>query len=262
MHETMIQPFDLHAHTNFCDGKNSPEEMVCAAIAQGMETVGLVVHSYTDFDESYCVKKENIGVFQDEMRRLKEKYAGRIRVLSGVEQDVRSTAPTDGFDYVIGASHYLICKDRYYTVDATPERIIEAADYGFDGDYYALADAYFRSVAAWAAREKPTVIAHFDLVCKMNRGERFFSETDARYVKSWQRALDALLPLNVPFEVNTGAISRGYRDAPYPNPDMVRYIAARGGKLLLASDSHTTANLRFAFADHPIPPNLRAPLPV
>ena len=43
---------DLHAHTNFCDGKNSPEEMVKSAIEKGLKKIGLVVHSYTDFDKT------------------------------------------------------------------------------------------------------------------------------------------------------------------------------------------------------------------
>ena len=38
---------DLHVHTNYCDGKNTPEEMVLAAIEKGMECIGFSVHSYT-----------------------------------------------------------------------------------------------------------------------------------------------------------------------------------------------------------------------
>ena len=44
---------DLHVHTNFCDGKKSPEEVVKKAIELNMEKLGLLVHSYTFFDESY-----------------------------------------------------------------------------------------------------------------------------------------------------------------------------------------------------------------
>ena len=32
------QDFDLHMHTTFCDGKNTPEEMVLSAIDKGLET--------------------------------------------------------------------------------------------------------------------------------------------------------------------------------------------------------------------------------
>ena len=64
---------DLHVHTNYCDGKNSPEEMVVSAIEKGVKKLGLVVHAYTFFDDSYCVPKERISSFIDEMKFLKEK---------------------------------------------------------------------------------------------------------------------------------------------------------------------------------------------
>ena len=92
---------DLHVHTNFCDGKKSPEEVVKKAIELNMEKLGLLVHSYTFFDESYCVKKELQKQFVDEINFLKEKYADKIQILCGVEQDYYSSEPTDMFDAVL-----------------------------------------------------------------------------------------------------------------------------------------------------------------
>ena len=48
-------------------------------------------------------------------------------------------------------------------------------------------------------------------------------------------------------EVNTGAIARKYRTAPYPAPTLLSYIREKGGKLLLASDAHSPQNIAFAF---------------
>ena len=42
------------------------------------------------------------------------------------------------------------------------------------------------------------------------------------------------------FEINTGAISRGYRTTPYPAQDQIEYIKSRGGILILSSDSHSS----------------------
>ena len=47
--------------------------------------------------------------------------------------------------------------------------------------------------------------------------------------------------------MNTGAIARGYRKEPYPAPFLLDEIKARGGKILLSSDSHNAANLTVAF---------------
>ena len=54
---------DFHTHTNFCDGKNSAEEMVLAAIDAGMPSIGITTHSYTDFDTSYCIPKERLEAY-------------------------------------------------------------------------------------------------------------------------------------------------------------------------------------------------------
>ena len=57
---------DFHVHTSYCDGKNTPEELVRAAIGLNMKKIGLVHHSYTAFDESYCIKKSGEEAFFNE----------------------------------------------------------------------------------------------------------------------------------------------------------------------------------------------------
>ena len=49
---------DFHIHTVFCDGKNTPEDMILSAVKKGLDTVGICAHGYTDFDDSFCIKKE------------------------------------------------------------------------------------------------------------------------------------------------------------------------------------------------------------
>ena len=73
-----MRKIDLHMHTCFCDGKDTPEEMVQAAIAKEMEAVGVCIHSHTPFDESYCGSLEGIRRFLGEMNRLKKAAAWQI----------------------------------------------------------------------------------------------------------------------------------------------------------------------------------------
>ena len=53
---------EFHVHTNFSDGRDTPEEMVRAAIARGMTEIGFSDHSPTWFDESYCINLSNLKV--------------------------------------------------------------------------------------------------------------------------------------------------------------------------------------------------------
>ena len=53
---------DLHIHSSYCDGNDTVEEIIKHAISLKMETVGILAHSYTQFDEEPCIKEEDIPV--------------------------------------------------------------------------------------------------------------------------------------------------------------------------------------------------------
>lgn len=238
---------DYHVHTNFSDGVNSPEETVLSAIAMGMDTVGISDHSHTAFDLDYCMRapylKDNYAPYRAEIARLKEKYAGRITVLCGMEQDYYASRPAEGFDYVIGSVHYLKCGNTYRPVDEPPPMLDDTISEYFGGDVYALAEAYFELAADVVRKTRCDIIGHFDLMRKFNERHPLFDPQHPRYVAAWQRAVDCLLKENVPFEVNTGAIIKGYRTAPYPSFDIVRYITEHGGSVVLSSDAHRADKL-------------------
>ncbi len=242
-----MQSMDLHVHTTYSDGANSPEEMILAAIEIGLSTIGFSDHSYMDFDESWCMQKDQIDNYRREIRALGEKYKDQIRVLCGIEQDYDTKDPAEGFDYVIGSVHCLKCGDIWFSVDHTKEMLQEFVERYFNGDYYAMAEAYFKKVADVAAKTGASIIGHLDLITKFNEPTPLFDEQHPRYRAAWQAAVDALLPYDVPFEINFGAISRGYRTTPYPAPEIRRYIYEHGGRFILSSDSHNTGTIAFGF---------------
>lgn len=238
---------DLHVHTTYCHGADTPEELVLAAIGKNMQCIGFSSHSYTSFDESYCVKKEEIPAYKAEISRLKEKYKDKIKILCGVEQDFYSEEPTDGYDYVIGSVHYIKVGNDYISVDLSPEYLTDAVNKYFDGDFYRSAEEYFSTVSKIRNAD---IIGHFDLITKFNETHRLFDEKNDRYVAAYKRALDILLKQDVLFEINTGAISRGYKSTPYPAADILSYIKQGGGELILSSDTHSKENLMFEFTKY------------
>lgn len=238
---------DLHVHTSFCDGRESPEEMVLAAIEKGVSTLGLVTHSYTFFDESYCIRKDRVCDFQAELHRLKEKYRDKLELLCGVEQDFYSESSVSGFDYVIGSVHYLKMDGKYLAVDESPEMLEDIVRTCFSGDWYALAREYYATVSQIPQKMPADLIGHFDLITKFNEGNRFFDAHDPRYLLSCTNAIDALLPYHIPFEINTGALFRGYRTEPYPDAVLRKYIVSHGGTLQYSSDAHTQEAICYRF---------------
>ena len=238
--------FDLHMHTTWSDGQNTPEEMIEEAIRLGLETVGISDHSSGD---PCGMTLEQSVEYRAEMERLKEKYAGQIRVLCGLERDYMTDDFAD-YDYTIGSVHWLRMPDGHrISIDWTPEKLREGAEKYFGGDFYALAEAYYATVAKVVEVTKCDIIGHFDLVTKFIEVDPAFDTRDPRYIKAWQQAADALLKTGKLFEVNTGAVSRGYRTEPYPAKDIRDYIREHGGKLIMSSDAHAKENITYGFAE-------------
>ena len=241
---------DFHVHTTYCDGKDSPEDIVRTAISLGMRKLGFSGHSYTPFDTAPCMSPEVTRKYLDEIHHLKEKYSGDIEILCGTECDYYSEITTSDYDYIIGSVHYIKSCGVCRHVDNTPEMLQAAIDESFGGDAYAMAEYYYSLVADVVRKTNANVIGHFDLVCKLNKGNRFFDEDSPRYIAACESALDVLLETGRPFEINTGAISKGYRDFPYPSLRILKYIASHGGSVILSSDSHRKETLMYDFAKY------------
>lgn len=238
---------DLHVHSHYCDGESSIEELILSAIEKNMECIGISGHGYTSFDSSYCIPIERYDEYISEINGLKEKYKDKITVLCGIEQDLYSDGPTDRFDYVIGSLHYFKTDKGYVPIDSSTEAWETALKECFDGDCVKLYESYFDAVAEIPEKVKPDIIGHFNLISKFNEGFRYFDENDPRFIAAYKKALDKMLPYGIPFELNTGAISRGYRTFPYPSEPMIEYILEKGGKIIFSSDSHSPKNLCFQF---------------
>ena len=238
---------DLHTHTNFCDGKDSPEAMVISAIEKGLDTIGILTHSYVEFDKECSIAEDRQAEFIAEINRLKEKYKDRINVLCGVEVDYYATSVAEGYDYRLGSLHYFKFDDGFYSLDISIPGFIEMVEKKFGGDYLAACEEYYRLLTDVPRKTKCDIIAHIDLITKFNEGDKLFDTKDPRYVNAYKSAIDKLVGYGLPFEINTGAISRGYRTTPYPSPDVLDYIKEKGGRLMISSDSHSKENIAYLF---------------
>ena len=236
---------DLHVHSCWSDGKNTLPEIAEEAYSRGVRILGFSDHGYAPYDTDCCMKPGSRAAYQQEVVRLREQYRGKMDIRCGVEQDLFSEEPTDGYDYVIGAVHYLRIGEKYLTVDWKPELLLQAAE--LLGDIYAAAELYYDEVARVADIPGCKIIAHFDLFRKLNRDENLFDQTHPRYRAAWKKAADRLLLSGLPFEINTGAISRGYQDDPYPDGEIIDYLNECGARFLLGSDSHRKDTLLYDF---------------
>ena len=74
-----------------------------------------------------------------------------------------------------------------------------------------------------------------------------FDETHPRYVSAALEAMEHLAKQDLIFEINTGAVSRGYRSVPYPSALLLKKLRELGGRICITSDSHSTDTIIYGF---------------
>ena len=75
---------NYHMHTVWCDGRNTVEEMIRAAIDRGFDEIGFSSHARLPDVVEGNLTPESAVEYAKEVRALAAKYADRIRVKLGV----------------------------------------------------------------------------------------------------------------------------------------------------------------------------------
>lgn len=238
---------NFHTHTTYCDGNSTPEEIVIEAINKGFSEIGFSSHSHTPFDLSYAMSQEGTKKYVSEINALKEKYKDKIKIYLGIEQDYYSDIKKDDFDYIIGSVHYIKKGDEYIDIDSSIDDLISNINRLWNGDVYAFIEDYYTLLSDIVNKTDCNIIGHFDIIRKFNEVNPFFSETHPRYVKASESALHKLLKTKKVFEINTGAISRGYMKTPYPSEEILSLL--NGENIVISSDSHDKSTLDFYFEE-------------
>lgn len=237
----MTTKSNLHTHSLYCDGKNTVEEMIQAAIAAGLESLGFSGHCHTGFSIDDCQITDVDGYFNelDEMRR---KYAGVITIFKGLELESRVNgmirpAIDPRCDYTIGSDHVFWIKEGPHFVDYTPEEWnngLKAA-----GSIEKLLECYYEELCSFSEEVPFDIIGHVDLYTKFNEGGRMFDENLPKYKALVLHYIERLARTGKIFEVNTGAVGRGYRRTPYPSAFILKRLLELKAPVIITSDSHS-----------------------
>ena len=238
---------NFHTHTCYCDGKDRPEELVKKAIELGFTALGFSVHEYTEFDPDFCMSLEDTEKYRAEISRLNEKYRDSLRIYLGTERDYFGEGSDFPYDYVIGSLHYVEKDGVYLSVDNTEAIMAENVEKYFSGDYRAYVERYYEIEACVAEKTKADIVGHFDLIAKFNEGGKYFDEDARWYKKAALEALAKAAEKKPVFEINTGAMARGYRSRPYPAPFILEEIERLDCPVILSSDCHDREYLDYGF---------------
>lgn len=265
--------YNLHTHTRYCDGMNTPEEMVQKAIRLKFTLLGFSGHSFAPHDADVCMSAEGEEAYRQEILGLWEKYRGQLDIRLGIEKDfyaeesVRETGaetPSDfPYDYVIGSVHYVKKDGVYLSVDDTAEIMERAVEEHFRGNVRDYVECYFETEARVLEETQADIVGHFDLVGKFNEGERYWKEDAPWYRDCAMAALEQIAGHQAErrggisdflgeegrpvFEINMGGMAKGYRTRPYPDRFLRDRIQELGCPLILSSDCHNADFLDYNF---------------
>ncbi len=244
-----MKTVNYHTHTSFCDGKNTPEELVLAAIDKGLCEIGFSGHSYVK-EQGFGMTASALEEYKAQINFLKKKYKGKIKIYLGIEMDYYSDIDTSDFDFILGSVHVIMRGNACLEVDLSQKAFISDVNEYFGGDYFKYAEEYYKLVGDLYNKTRCDIIGHFDLVTKFNENNGLFDTNDERYKAAADRALDRLLNTDAVFEINTGAVSRGYRSTPYPDERIIKRIGENGGGFTVSSDCHAAENIDFLIKEN------------
>lgn len=237
---------NLHTHTTYCDGKDTVEEMILAACEKGLRSIGFSSHS---FMKGCSLPQQVIDDYKHEIAELKKKNADKIEVYSGIECEMYGDTDLSEFDYVIGALHYLKLEDGLISIDRTLQDLQAVIEKYFHGDGMACAKVYYQQLARLPEYGGFDFIAHFDLITKYCEQVHLFDYQAKEYQWAAIEAAEELAGKIPYFEVNTGAMSRGYRTSPYPDTFLLKELKRLGFGAIISTDCHDSRFLDYGYQD-------------
>jgi histidinol-phosphatase (PHP family) len=240
---------NYHSHTNFCDGTDSPETYVKAAIAKGMKVYGFSSHAPIPFfDCKWAMNLENLEEYTQDVTRLKRKYEDYIEILLGLEVDyipdlMGPTAhflQTAGLDYSIGSVHFVdsIGVGKGWEIDGPLDIFKKGLHEIFGGDIEKAVTRYFELTRMMLIEDCPDIVGHLDKIKMQNSREHFFNEDAKWYRDELRTTLEAIADSGAILEVNTRGIYKKKSKELYPGTWAIGQALELDIPIMLNSDGH------------------------
>ena len=244
---------DLHTHTKYSHGGNSPAEMYAAAQARGLEIIGFTEHSPRplgfDYANEYRDKlTRHLPDYAREVLEIKAANAhGPCRVLFGMEMDwldgqldfTRASSTAYDFDYLLGSVHFI----GQWGFDDGAQPWKDMSQEECETQYTRYFEAWERMLASGLFN----IAAHPDLI-KIFSVEQFHvwlaKEESLALVR---RGLAALRHSGMSMEVSSAGLRKACREI-YPAPPIMAMAAEMGLPISFASDAHVTDDVGYGFA--------------
>ena len=247
---------DLHTHTKYSHGANSPAEMYASALDKGLTLLGFSEHSPRPlgFDYLHEYREQLTRHLPDYAREvLALKAAPRVgghgpcRVLFGMEMDwldgqedyTRAACTAYDFDYLLGSVHFL----GRWGFDDGVEPWRNASQEECESRY----TAYFTAWEAMIRSGLFNIAAHPDLIKIFSVEQFHIWLARAESTAQIRRCLTALRDAGMAMEISSAGLRKACREI-YPAPPIMALAAELGLPVSFASDAHGVDDVAHGFA--------------
>lgn len=237
---------NFHTHTLFCDGHDSVYDMAEFAFSSGFTHLGFSSHAPLPFDARWAMKEDRIASYIKEIEDAKNAF-NSMKIFTGLEVDYipstwdysKKIISENKFDYVIGAVHLLgePGEKDYITITGNSSRFADSLSNAGKRIESAVQEYYERLIYL-IRNTSCDVIAHFDLIKKVNVDFQIFDENSSWYNAFLTEALEALADNPKIVEVNTGALSRKKSKDLFPSDYILRFLLKNNIPVVINSDCH------------------------
>ena len=241
--------YNLHSHTEFCDGRAQMRVFAAEAVNRGFSHYGFSPHSPVPIESSCNMAASKVGDYLDEVHRLQELYADTgTRFYASMEIDYlgKEWGPSDSYfrnlalDYRIGSVHFIPAQSGILIdIDGSAERFCNSMERYFRKDIRYVVERYFAQSISMVEAGGFDIIGHFD---KVGQNASRYSpgiEEEAWYEALCDDLISHISDAGVIVELNTKA----YRDNKrfFPNERNLQKVLAKGIPVVVNSDAHVPA---------------------
>ena len=216
---------DLHVHTEFsCDSEAKMERCAEEALSKGITTLCFTDHvdlNPNDYGYNYYTPDK----YFEEYRKVREKYEGGVRLLSGIEfgephlyADKLKELSIYPYDYIIGSIHWI---GDMFPCQKVREQYSAK-------EFYTL---YWEEVLKTVKQGGFDALGHIDFPKRYYR-EIYYQEAKLREIFQY------LLDKDMVIEINTSSLRKGHSET-MPGDELLAVYKDCGGRYVtIGSDAH------------------------
>ncbi|MBR5673546.1 MAG: histidinol-phosphatase [Muribaculaceae bacterium] len=239
--------YNLHTHTQYCDGHAPMEDFVTEAIELGFTHLGITPHSPISIESPCNMSREQVDEYFAEMERLRRTYGHRINLYTAMEIDYVSVGDgpaSDYFqqmplDYRIGSVHFIPSignPEVMVNIDGKfPDFKVRMGKY-FDGDIEYVVKTFYSQMMAMVDEGGFEIVGHMDKIGFNASQYRDGIDEEPWYDKLVIDLFENIMDHHMVIEINTKAWLQ--RNRFYPNLKYFGMLKRFNAPVVVNSDAH------------------------